>query len=103
MMTPIIVLFNLKAGVSPETYEAWAKSTDLPIVRGLKSIGGFDVYKSKGLLRGGDAPYQYVEMIMVKDMEAFGADVGSDTMKRVSGEFRELADNPTFILCESLD
>jgi hypothetical protein len=102
-MTPIIVLFNLKAGVSPESYETWAKSTDLPIVRGLKSIGGFDVYKSKGLLRGGDpAPYQYVEMIMVKDMTAFGADVGSETMQRVSGEFRNYADNPTFILCESL-
>ena len=102
-MTPIIVLFNLKAGVSPESYEAWAKSTDLPIVRGLKSIGGFDVYKSKGLLRGGDpAPYQYVEMIMVKDMTAFGEDVGSQTMQRVSGEFRDYADNPTFILCESL-
>lgn len=102
-MTPIIVLFNLKAGVSPASYEAWAKSTDLPIVRGLKSIGGFDVYKSKGLLGGGDpAPYQYVEMIMVKDMTTFGEDAGSDTMKRVAGEFQDYADNPTFILCESL-
>ncbi len=102
-MTPIIVLFNLKAGVKPEDYEAWAKSTDLPIVRGLKSIGGFDVYKCKGLLRGGDpAPYQYIEMIQVQDMGAFGGDVASDTMKRVSGEFREYADDPTFILCESL-
>jgi hypothetical protein len=102
MMTPIIVLFNLKPGVTPESYEAWARSTDLPIVRGLKSIGSFDVYKSKGLLRGGDSPYQYVEMIGVADMDAFGADVASDVMKRVSGEFREYADNPTFILCESL-
>jgi hypothetical protein len=101
-MTPIIVLFNLKPGVTPESYEAWARSTDLPIVRGLKSIGSFDVYKSKGLLRGGDSPYQYVEMIGVADMDAFGADVASDIMKRVSGEFREYADNPTFILCESL-
>ncbi len=102
-MTPIIVLFNLKSGVSPEAYEAWARSTDLPIVRDLKSIGSFDVYKSKGLLRGGDAPYQYVEMIIVKDMEAFGSDVASATMQRVSGEFRTYADDPIFILCERLD
>ncbi|HLG87215.1 MAG TPA: REDY-like protein HapK [Alphaproteobacteria bacterium] len=101
-MTPIIVLFNLKQGVSPEAYEAWARSTDLPIVRGLKSIAGFDVYKSKGLLRGGAAPYQYVEMIMVQDMDAFGADVASPTMQRVSGEFRTYADDPTFVLCERL-
>ena len=102
-MTPIIVLFNLKSGVSPEAYESWARSTDLPIVRGLKSIAGFDVYKSKGLLRGGDAPYQYVEMIMVKDMTAFGTDVADATMQRVAGEFRTYADDPTFILCEQLD
>jgi len=102
-MTPIIVLFNLKAGVSPEAYEAWARSTDLPIVRGLKSIASFEVYKSQGLLRGGAAPYQYVEMILVKDMEAFSGDVGSETMKRVAGEFRTYADDPTFILCEHLD
>jgi hypothetical protein len=102
-MTPIIVLFNLKSGVSTEAYEAWAKSTDLPIVRGLKSIAGFDVYKSKGQLRGGEAPYQYVEMILVKDMEAFGTDVADATMKRVAGEFRTYADDPTFILCEKLD
>jgi hypothetical protein len=101
-MTPIIVLFNLKTGVSPETYEAWARSTDLPIVRGLKSIGGFDVYKAKGLLGGGAAPYQYVELIMVKDMEIFGQDAASPTMQRVAGEFRSLADSPTFIVCESL-
>jgi hypothetical protein len=101
-MTPIIVLFNLKTGVSAETYEAWARSTDLPIVRGLKSIGGFDVYKAKGLLGGGAAPYQYVEIIMVADMEQFGADVASETMKRVSGEFRQYADDPAFILCEAL-
>ena len=101
-MTPIIVLFNLKSGVEPETYEAWARSTDLPIVRGLKSIGGFDVYKAKGLLGGGATPYQYVEMILVKDMEIFGQDAASPTMQRVAGEFRTYADNPTFIVCESL-
>ena len=102
-MTPIIVLFNLKAGVSPESYEAWAKSTDLPIVRGLKSIGSFDVYKTKGLLRSDDpAPYQYVEIIMIKNMGDFGQDASSEMMQRVAGEFRTLADNPTFMLCESL-
>jgi hypothetical protein len=101
-MTPIIVLFNLKSGVSTETYEAWARSTDLPIVRGLKSIAGFDVYKTKGLLRGGKAPYQYIEMIVVNDMETFGADASSATMQRVAGEFRTYADDPTFILCEPL-
>lgn len=103
-MTTIVVLFNLKAGVSPADYEAWAKSTDIPIVRKLPSIGSFDVYRTSGVL-GSDAaaPYQYVEVIQVADMGQFGADVGSATMQRVAGEFQNLADNPTFMMCASLD
>lgn len=103
-MPHVVVLFNLKAGVEPSTYEAWAKATDLPIVRGLKSIGGFEVYRTTGLFGSEDRPpYQYVELIQIDDMAQFGADVGTDTMQRVAGEFRTYADNPLFILCDRLD
>ena len=34
-MTIIVVLFNLKPGVSAAEYEAWAKATDLPTVNSL--------------------------------------------------------------------
>ena len=44
-MATIIVLFNLKPGVDPGRYEAWARSTDLPIVRGLPAVQGFDVHR----------------------------------------------------------
>ncbi len=47
-MTQLIVLFNLKDGVEPSAYEAWAKSTDLPIVRGLASIKSFSIYRASG-------------------------------------------------------
>ena len=45
-MTTIIVLFNLKSGVSRSAYEAWAKETDLKTVRALNSIDRFDVFES---------------------------------------------------------
>ena len=45
-MATIIVLFNLKSDVSKEAYEDWAKTTDLKIVRGLKSIDSFEVFES---------------------------------------------------------
>ncbi len=103
-MTIVVVLFNLKAGVSVADYEAWATSTDLPIVRALKSIGGFDVYRSNGLLGSTDKPpYAYTEIIQVKDMEQFGKDVATETMQKVAAAFQTFADNPTFILSQSIE
>ena len=102
-MTTIVVLFNLKPGVSPSDYEQWALSTDLPTVRQLPSVSGFDVLRSTGLL-GSDAAaaYSYVELLVVKDMEQLGADVATETMQRVAAEFQQFADNPQFILTESI-
>jgi hypothetical protein len=103
-MTYMVVLFNLKAGAKPDAYEAWARSTDIPTVRALKSKPGFDVYKTLSI-RGSDktAPYQYVELISIADMDQFGADVSTDTMKKVAGEFREFADGPMFIVAEKIE
>ena len=103
-MTSVIVLFNLKNGVNPSEYEAWAKSTDLPIVRGLDSTDSFTVYRASGLL-GSDqnSPYHYVELINVGDMENFGKEIASEAMQKVAAEFQLYADGPLFLLTESLD
>jgi len=103
-MTNIIVLFNLKDGVNPSEYEAWAKSTDLPIVRGLESIESFSVLRTSGLLGSTEPPpYQYVEVIRVGDMTRFGEEVASETMQKVASEFQEQADAPLFVVTESID
>lgn len=103
-MSYLVVLFNLKAGASPDAYEAWARSTDIPTVRGLKSNAGFDVFKTLSV-RGSDKtpPYQYVELISIADMDQFGVDVVTDTMRKVAGEFREFADGPMFIVAEKIE
>lgn len=103
-MTYLIVFFNLKAGASADAYEAWAKSTDMPNVRALKSNAGFDVFKTLSV-RGSDKspPYQYVELISISDMDQFGQDVATDTMRKVAGQFREFADNPMFVVAEKLE
>ena len=100
-MSTLIVLFNLKAGSDAQSYEEWAKATDLPIVRQLKSVDRFDVFRTQGLF-GTDAPapYQYVEIIDISDLDGFGQEVASDTMRRVAGEFQAIADNPVFMLTE---
>ena len=102
-MTRIVVLFNLKDDVAAADYERWATSTDIPTVNGLASVDRFTVHRAAGLLLGdGDPPYQYVEIIDVDDMERFGAEVSSETMQRVAGEFQAFADDPVFILTEDL-
>ena len=102
-MTTIIVLFNLKPGTDVDAYEAWARSTDLPIVNGLQSVDGFHVQRATGMLGTDDPPpYQYVEVILVNDMGKFGDEVATETMRKVAGEFQVFADAPQFILTESL-
>lgn len=103
-MTTIIVLFNLKSDASKAAYESWAKTTDLRIVRKLKSIDSFEVFKSQGLL-GSDAkpPYQYVEVLQVNDMDVFGAETSTDQMGEVAKQFQSFADNPLFMLTENIE
>jgi hypothetical protein len=101
MPSRIIVLFNLKPGVSPHAYESWAQTRDMPSVRGLRSIDGFDVYRTTGLLTGGDAPYAYVEVIDVNDMALFGTEAAADPMPAIAAEFAKWAD-AIFIMTEPL-
>jgi hypothetical protein len=101
-MTTIVVLFNLKAGVDPAEYEAWARSRDLPNVNALASVSNFRVLRSQGLMNGSIAPYQYVELIELHSLEGLRADTKSDLMQGVAREFRTFADAPQFIVTESL-
>ena len=99
----IIVLFNLKPDADPAAYEVWAKTTDIPGVNALGSVSDFQVHRATGVL-GSDAasPYQYFEVIDVADMDAFGKDVASDVIQKAAAEFQSFADNPQFILTETL-
>ena len=102
-MTTLIVLFNLRNGADASAYETWAQTTDLPIVRKLGSVASFRVFRASGLFGSEDAPpYQYIEVLELHDLDGLVQDVGSDTMQRVAAEFREFADNPTFIVTEEL-
>jgi hypothetical protein len=99
----IFVLFNLKPGVDKAAYLAWAKATDLPIVRGLPSIAAFEVFEVSGLL-GSDQipPYQFIEVVDIGDMEQFGRDVAQEVMQRVAAEFQSFA-TPQFLLSQSVE
>lgn len=99
----IIVLFNLKEGVDPAAYEAWARQSDIPGVNGLGSVNRFTVHKATGLF-GSDAaaPYQYVEVIDIAGMDGFVADISTPEFQAMAAPFQQFADNPQFILTENL-
>jgi hypothetical protein len=103
-MTTIIVLFNLKPGASIADYEQWAKTKDLPTVNNLtNSVQNFRILRMQNML-GSDAPgpYQYCELIAVKDMQAFFADIQQEHVQAGAKTFNEFADNPQFIVAEDL-
>ncbi len=103
-MTQLIVLFSLKDAGSRAKYEEWAKTTDLPTVRALPSVSRFEVQRVTGLF-GSDAaaPYDYVEVIDIDSLEQFGADVSTDIMAKVAGEFQGFADAPVFMLTQNME
>jgi hypothetical protein len=99
----IIVLFNLKSGRVPADYEAWARRSDLPTVNALDSIERFELFKASGLLGNTAAPpYQYIEVIDIADMRAFGEDVATKTMQKIAAEFQDWAD-PIFITTDRIE
>lgn len=100
-MTCIIVLVKLKTGKNAADYEKWASEKDLPTVNALPSVARFELLRTAGLLTGGSAPYDYVEILDVSDMEQFGKDTSTDAMAAIAAEFQEWAD-PTFILTEKV-
>ncbi len=99
----IIVIFNLKEGVSAADYEAWAKKDDIPGVNRLGSVEKFTVHKATGLFGSDDVvPYQYVEILDINGMDQFVADISTEEFQAMAAPFQDFADNPQFILTEDI-
>ena len=100
-MAIMVVLFNLKPGVTPEQYEQWARETDVPAVNALDAVERFRVYKSIGLL-GTDAkpPYEYMELVEIADLEQLAKDAATERMREITQQFQTMADNPIWILLD---
>jgi len=97
----IVAIFNLKQGVTPEQYENWARETDPPTLANMRSIDGFTSYRTTGILNSNDpAPYAYVEVIEVNDLDLLLQEMKSEAVQKASQEFRQLADNPRLMLTE---
>lgn len=102
-MTSILVLFNLKPDAFISDYENWAKAKDIPLVKSLSSVNDFKVFKMGNLLGSENkSPYQYAEIIEVKNMDDFFADLSNEAVQAGAKQFNEFADNPLFIVANQL-
>ncbi len=102
-MTSILVLFNLKADAVISDYENWAKAKDIPLIKSLESVNDFKVFKMENLLGSANkSPYQYAEIIEVKNIDEFFADLGNEAVQAGAKQFNEFADNPLFIVANQL-
>ncbi|OBX17857.1 REDY-like protein HapK [Erythrobacter sp. QSSC1-22B] len=100
----IIVLFDLKDGVSISEYEDWARTRDIPGVNALGSVANFSIHKAVGVF-GDDAaspPYQYFEIIDIDAMDGFVADISTEEFQAAAAPFQEYAADPVFVLTEDL-
>ncbi len=103
-MSLVLVLFNLHPEITPAEYEAWARNTDLPLLRGLNSVRAADLYRTVGLLGTGEAaPYAYVEILDIGNDEQFGDDVMSRELQRAADVFHRFTEGPLFIKLEPVE
>jgi hypothetical protein len=103
-MKTLIVLFNLKEGISETDYLQFARELDVPTVKSLKSVHEFELFKASGLF-GSDSPppYQYFEVITFNSVDELVFDMGKEPkMADIPAKFQTFADNPIFILTDKV-
>jgi len=100
----LIILYNLKDGVSRDDFHTWIRTIDYPTMRGLARVDSFKTYMTKELLMGDGSPsVGYVEIFDIPDLGGFIAeDLGGDTVQGIMGQFMGFADAPEFIICEEV-
>ena len=92
-MPTMVVLVELKEGVSPEEYERWVLEDYAPAARDLPSVSDWRNHRVTGLL-GSDAapPCRYVVTLEVEDLGGLGRDMSGEEMGRLLGELHGYAD-----------
>lgn len=81
-MNVVFFLNKLHDHVSADDYEEWVRTVDYPTARSLPSIREYTVVRTNGLLEGdGPAPYQYIERVLITDLEAYQQDLRNPGME----------------------
>lgn len=92
-MPTMIVLVNLREGVTPEGYERWLGERYVPAVLELPSVDEWHGHRVDGLAEGeGEPPYEYVVTVEINDLEQLGKDMESERVQTLLGELGRYAE-----------
>ncbi len=98
----LVVLLKLKQGADPAAYERWAADTDAPTALALPSIAAWNLYAAQGLIGAeGPAPFDYVEIVQVSDVDRMAEDMAGAAIARITAELAEFAE-PVFVLTRAV-
>jgi hypothetical protein len=71
------VHFRLKPGVTPEQYEEWFRTSNVPVVSRLRTISSYRVWRVAGTMDG-EPVFQYLEEMELDDREAFEREIEAE-------------------------
>jgi len=71
MAQRVFFLNALRDGVDPGDYERFVREVDYPFARSLPTIRSYVVTRLDGLFNGGPAPYDYLEVVEITELEAY--------------------------------
>jgi hypothetical protein len=70
----VFFLNRLREGADRAAYEAWIREVDYPVARRQDAILSYEVTRLAGTLDGtSPAPYDYLEVLEVTDLDAYRA------------------------------
>jgi hypothetical protein len=92
---PTVFWFSrLKPGIMPEAYERWVREVDYAQALQISSIRAYTVHRIHGPAAGETAPYDYVEVVEVTDMDAYRRDIaGHPAAARIVAEIGQYVES----------
>ena len=89
----MIVLVNLKDGVTSEEYERWLEERYVPAILELPSVDEWRGHRVGNLAEaGGEPPYEYIVTVEIDDLEQLGRDMETEQVQTLLGELGRYAE-----------
>jgi REDY-like protein HapK len=85
----VFFLNKLREGVDPADYERFVREVDYPFARRLPTIRSYVVSRLEGLFDGGEAPYDYLEVVEITELEAYRKSLDPSADREVQRFFEQ--------------
>ena len=87
-MQTVLMVYNLKKGISLESYKRYSLEVDQPLVNSLDSVKEFNVY----FVLGPEKTWEVFETILITGWEEFDKETQTSQMLAADKEWREWID-----------